>query len=744
MNEATLPNGWAIATIEDLIGNQGIFRDGDWVESKDQDQNGQVRLIQLADIGDGEFRDKSFRFLTTEKAGELNCTFLQTGDILVARMPDPLGRACIFPLQGNSKFVTVVDVCIIRFGNSYVDSRYFMYALNSPMSRRRISDHQTGSTRKRISRGNLSTVQFPIAPLNEQHRIVAKIEELFSELDKGIENLKTAQVQLKVYRQALLKHAFEGKLTAEWREQNRDQLETAAALQQRIHQEREQRYQQQLADWQANGKQGSKPKAPKPLPPLTAEELAELPELPEGWGWCKLGDFIASIDAGKSFKCDEREPRADEIGVAKVSAVTWGEYDESESKTCTDSSKENDAYLIRSGDFLLSRANTIDLVGACVIARKVTKKIMLSDKTLRILFEGFSQEYFLQYLRSRTGRNQIMHLSTGNQESMRNIGQDRIRSIAVPICSEEEAGAVIEALISRMSEVEQLDQTIATSLQQAEALRQAILKKAFSGRLVAQDASDEPASVLLERIRTEKAAQTDRAKPRKPKQAAADPAPEKSNVIPFPIRLAGISPTDLHAGILARAYQHHEHTPRYLANFGHVKAEKIVHLVEAHLGIDLGREPVKAAAGPNDFFRLINAESRARKMKWFDVRKQKKDGAYVFTKGDKFDALLLKTCNALGERAGEVDILINKLLPLNRRQAEIVATLYAAWNNLLLVGRASSDEDIVCEARENWHDSKLKIERDKFFRGLKWMREQELVPTGKGRLVATKSEKGKS
>lgn len=122
----------------------------------------------------------------------------------------------------------------------------------------------------------------PLPPFNEQHRIVAKLEELFSELDKGVESLKTAQAQLKVYRQALLKHAFEGKLTEAWRAENQDKLETADALLKRIQQERAARYQQQLADWQVNG--GNKPKAPKSLPPLTKEELAELPELPAGWG----------------------------------------------------------------------------------------------------------------------------------------------------------------------------------------------------------------------------------------------------------------------------------------------------------------------------------------------------------------------------------------------------------------------------------------------------------------------------
>ncbi|MDM2059987.1 restriction endonuclease subunit S, partial [Mycobacteroides abscessus] len=96
--------------LADLL-SDGLFVDGDWVESKDQDPDGDVRLIQLADVGDGVFRDRSSRFLTSEKAKELRCTFLEPGDVLVARMPEPLGRACIFPGVGQPA-VTAVDVCI--------------------------------------------------------------------------------------------------------------------------------------------------------------------------------------------------------------------------------------------------------------------------------------------------------------------------------------------------------------------------------------------------------------------------------------------------------------------------------------------------------------------------------------------------------------------------------------------------------------------------------------------------------
>src|SRR5512139_4103654 len=110
-----LAEGWAISSLGGLVGADGLFTDGDWVETKDQDPHGDVRLIQLADVGDALYRNRSVRYLTSAKAAELGCTYLRPGDVLVARMPDPLGRACIFP--GDSKpSVTAVDVCIIRPG----------------------------------------------------------------------------------------------------------------------------------------------------------------------------------------------------------------------------------------------------------------------------------------------------------------------------------------------------------------------------------------------------------------------------------------------------------------------------------------------------------------------------------------------------------------------------------------------------------------------------------------------------
>src|SRR5438093_5223386 len=111
-NPTNLPVGWSNAIIPDLVSRDGLLSDGDWVETKDQDAMGEVRLIQLADIGDGTFRNRFRRFLTTIKVREMNCTFLKPGDLMIARMPDPLGRACLFP-GTTQPCITAVDVCIV-------------------------------------------------------------------------------------------------------------------------------------------------------------------------------------------------------------------------------------------------------------------------------------------------------------------------------------------------------------------------------------------------------------------------------------------------------------------------------------------------------------------------------------------------------------------------------------------------------------------------------------------------------
>jgi type I restriction enzyme S subunit len=223
-------------------------------------------------------------------------------------------------------------------------------------------------------------------------------------------------------------------------------------------------------------------------------------------------DIVHGIESGKSFQCAERRPVDGETGVVKVSAVTWGEYDEAESKTCLDPDKINDALLVRRDDFLFSRANTIDLVGACVIATRVTQRVMLSDKILRFRIAPGFEKWLLWFLRSRLGRDAIERAASGNQDSMRNIGQERIREIVIPLAPASEARRVVDVTelhLSRLDETTALLERVQRNLKR---YRASVLKAAVEGRLVPTEAElaraekrdYEPASVLLRRILAER------------------------------------------------------------------------------------------------------------------------------------------------------------------------------------------------------------------------------------------------
>lgn len=213
MSENHFPNEWVISSLDNVISSEGFISDGDWVESKDQNSDGSVRLIQLADIGDGEFKNKSERFMTPEKVVDLNCTYLAPDDVLVARMPDPLGRACIFPSVEQSA-VTVVDVCIIRTANSSaIQSEVLKYWINSPFLRSVIAENASGTTRKRITRKKLEKFEIPIPPLTEQKVIAEKLDTLLAQVETTKARLESTLETLKQFRQSVLAAAVSGKLT---------------------------------------------------------------------------------------------------------------------------------------------------------------------------------------------------------------------------------------------------------------------------------------------------------------------------------------------------------------------------------------------------------------------------------------------------------------------------------------------------------------------------------------------------
>jgi type I restriction enzyme S subunit len=495
-----LPVGWKYARIPDLISG-GIFVDGDWVESKDQNPNGDVRLIQLADIGDSFYVDKSHRFLTHQTAIKLGCTFLERGDVLIARMPDPLGRACIFP--GDTKTaVTVVDVCVVRGENEHFDQKWLMHFINAPKFRERINKLQSGSTRKRISRGNLSTLELPIPPRAEQTRIVEKLEALLFDLDAGVAELKSAQKKLTQYRQSLLKTAVEGTLTAQWRMQNTP-TETGAQLLQRILIERRARWEaKQLEKFKEQGKtppKDWKKKYPEPVQP----DIKDLPELPEGWVWASL-DQLSPDDLANGRSV----PTADSgAKVLRLTAVRNGNIDLSEWKYGAWSDNEAKPFSVVDGDFLVVRGNgSLSLVGRAGLVKGAQEQIAYPDTLIRVrtLNSVLIPDWLTLVWDSKRTRT---HLESRARTSagIYKISQPDIVSVIVPVPPLSEQKRALEEFETCGKETTAMMEALKVTFTQSTTQRQNILRAAFSGQLVPQDPTDEPASKLLERIRAERA-----------------------------------------------------------------------------------------------------------------------------------------------------------------------------------------------------------------------------------------------
>ncbi|MFW5957978.1 MAG: restriction endonuclease subunit S, partial [Desulfosalsimonas sp.] len=292
----SLPDNWSVAALEDVC--EILDRERLPVNVKDREK-------RIA----GKNKDQLFPYYgATGQVGWIDDYIFEGEYILIGEDGAPFldafkDKAYIV----NGRFWVNNHAHILK---AYISSNLLCHYLNQ-------IDYMpfvTGTTRLKLNQASMKQIPVAIPSPAEQKEIVAKIEELFSELDSGIESLKKAREQLKTYRQAVLKHAFEGKLTEKWRERQKEAgnpPEPAEKLIERIRKEREAHYKKQVEAWEkeceqakAEGrKKPAKPKKPKDLPPLTEEELAELPDLPDGWGFLRLGDLIEDPKYGTSKKC---------------------------------------------------------------------------------------------------------------------------------------------------------------------------------------------------------------------------------------------------------------------------------------------------------------------------------------------------------------------------------------------------------------------------------------------------------
>jgi len=469
-------------TIPEIIGDAGLISDGDWVESKDQAPDGAVRLTQLADVGDGWFRDRSDRWMNDEQATRLNVTYLQPGDVLVARMPDPLGRACVVP-RLPTRAVTVVDVCILRAQGH--NPKWLMHAINSPQIRMEIDRYKSGSTRKRISKKNLCKIPLPVPSRRVQDELVTAIETHFSRLDAAVASLTRARANVRRARASVLKAAVEGRLVpteatlarAEGRE-----YEPASALLERILAERRRRHDEA----QAGAKRKKRYKEP------VEPDTEGLPKLPEGWCWTTVDQLaVEPLSNGRSVRS-----RDGGFPVLRLTAMKDGRLDLREAKDGDWTAEDAAPWMVEPGDFFIMRGNgSLGRVGSAALAGEVVTPVAYPDTMIRFrpVKTLTCARYLLAAWSSLLLREQIER-SARTTAGIHKVNQASIRGYRIPVPPLPEQHRIAAEVDRRLSVLDALDQLIATNLARCARLRQSILKRAFEGRLVPSTAPEVGAS----------------------------------------------------------------------------------------------------------------------------------------------------------------------------------------------------------------------------------------------------------
>ena len=383
---------------------------------------------------------------------------LRRGDIIIG-MSGSIGHICRYtndsPALQNQRTGKIE-----LLSQGAVDVKFFGLYLSS-VEAELISK---GMGVQNISSKDIEGLSLGLPPVSEQRRIIAKIEELFSELDKGVESLTIAREQLKVYRQAVLKHAFEGKLTAGWRSKNPQRAEVAESLHARA--------------------------------PAERQPNAEAPDSPQiqtyqgkEWVWLRLGD-VSHVSGGLT-KNPKRNALSRTMKYLRVANVYADRLDLSDVAEIGVTDAEFDKLNLTRGDLLVVEGNgSVDQIGRVAIWKCELANVGHQNHLIRVrLKSGMSPQFFQSFLMSPVGRELIVKQASSTS-GLHTLSISKVSGLPVPVPSTQEQEQILLAIAGPLSEIEKLDEECALGIAKCAALRQSILKKAFSGNLMPRDSSE--------------------------------------------------------------------------------------------------------------------------------------------------------------------------------------------------------------------------------------------------------------
>ncbi|MDE0338645.1 MAG: restriction endonuclease subunit S [Caldilineaceae bacterium] len=460
-------------------------------------------------IGLKDIEAHTLRLLGMGQARDVKSSgsYFDRGDVLYGRLRPYLNKIY------QPHFSGLASGEFIVFPNqSHLDNTYLMYFFNQ-LEFVSYATRLNAGDRPRVDFDQLANYPFPLPPLPEQRRIVAEIEKQFTRLDAAEAALRRVEANLKRYRASVLKAACEGKLVAteaELAEAEGRDYEHAEQLLKRILAERRARYVSQ---------EKKRKKYKEPVPP----DISNLPELPGGWVWATIGQIgeigeqtVLTGPFGTNLK--KEDFTSEGVPVVTIGCLTEAGLNlEKAAFVSNEKANELNRYGLRLGDLLFSRMATVGRAG---IVGQEADGCLFNYHLMRLRLDRDTllPQFYMAYVR---GSSQVRHYVKEANHGATRDGINTIQLLEMPVsvpplCEQYRIVADVE---SRLSIIEQAETTVATSLKRVGRLRQSILRQAFCGQLVPQDPDDEPASVLLEHIREERAAESQQNRRRRPKAA---------------------------------------------------------------------------------------------------------------------------------------------------------------------------------------------------------------------------------
>lgn len=462
-----LPKNWILSTLGDVC----LKPQYGWTTKSVK--TGLLHIIRTTDITSGIINWDTVPFCENEPENK-GKYLLKDGDILISRAGS-VGYSLLIKSPPHSVFASY----LIRF-MPLINRNFLSYFLKSPYFWNSISKSKIGIAVPNVNATKLKQISIPIAPLNEQHRIVAKLEELFTKLDVGVEALKQVQAKLKLYRQSVLKAAVEGRLTAEWREQHKDELEPADILLERIQED-------------------MKKKLKKKHLAARSVGTINLPELPKKWVYTTIKSISEDIHYGytASSSSEYIGPKLLRITDIQNRKVNWTSVPH-----CNIDSKLRNKYLLKTGDLVFTRTGAT--VGKSYLIRDDVPEAVFASYLIRVIIhKQVNKDFVYSYFQTPQYWVQIAKKQLGIGQP--NINASTLSNLVIPLPPAQEQEAINREIDRLLSIVDEVNLFIESEIKRAQALRQSILKRAFEGKLVPQDPNDEPASILLEKIKAEKA-----------------------------------------------------------------------------------------------------------------------------------------------------------------------------------------------------------------------------------------------